>query len=406
MALFHRKGRTALAVALGAVLSAVVACSTVIPGVAQATPSGAADESNPLGLKAQSAELVDVATDEVLYHYGEHTKIQPASLAKLMTFELTLQALHDGHAKLDEPVTVSEKAWRLSMDQGVSRMFIEVGDQVPLETMLYGLMVASGNDAAVAIAEHLAGSEEAFVAQMNKRAAELGMTETHYVNSHGLYADGQYTTAADTAKLAVHILRTYPDATKYTSPPSFEYGGISQPNWNGLVRRDARVDGLKTGHLSQAGYHMTASAQDGDMRLVAVVMGTTGERAREDEALALLNYGFSNYVTLRPDIRKVLPSLIPVYKGGVRMAPVETKHTVAVTVAKDEANSLKIQADLPPFLEAPVRKGTQVGTLRLSTGGRTWEEPVVATQAVPRGGLFRVAWDSVRLFFRNVMARF
>src|SRR5690348_6331766 len=207
----------------------------------------------PFGLDAKAAIMIDARSGATLYAYNEHDKIQPASLAKLMTFYLVLKALHQGRITPDTMVTVSEKAWRLSMNSTVSRMFLQVGQRVSVNDLLFGLMVSSGNDAAVALAEYLGGSTDAFTEQMNQQAKEIGLDETHFENPDGLPVPEMYTTAFDMVKLGRAILRRFPDAVKYTSAKDFTFDKIHQPNFNALLFYDARVNGLKTGHVEEAG---------------------------------------------------------------------------------------------------------------------------------------------------------
>ncbi|MDI3299044.1 MAG: D-alanyl-D-alanine carboxypeptidase family protein [Bacillota bacterium] len=372
---------------------------------------------NPLSLKAAAAELLDVRTGQVLYAYNEHAKMQPASLAKLMTFLLALKALKDGVVTPRTQVTISQQAWQLSLNDTVSRMFVRVGDRVPFDTLLYGLMVASGNDAAVAVAEQLGGTEANFVRMMNAEARQLGLEDTYYLNSHGLYAAGQTTSAADVAKLSAYILNHFPDATKYTKPATFSYqpSGAPQPitqqNWNGLVITDRRVDGLKTGHLEESGYHLAASARSGSMQLVAVVMGIqaptlqAGMQEREREAEALLNWGFDNFTTVTPDLHGKLPASIPVYKGAAGSVQPVPAAPLLLTVPRQDARSLSVQVALPSRLIAPVRKGQPLGEIVLKAGSASWKIPLVARGAVPRGNFLRVLWDTFRLAVGDLLAR-
>ncbi|MDI3317293.1 MAG: D-alanyl-D-alanine carboxypeptidase family protein [Bacillota bacterium] len=388
-------------------------------GVAQATaPAGGLPvRGNPLGLKAKAAELLDVRTGQILYATNEHEKMEPASLAKLMTFLLALEAVRNGVVSPRTQVTVSENAWRLSLNDAVSRMFIRVGEKVPFDTLLYGLMVASGNDAAVAIAERLGGTEANFVRMMNAKARQLGLSDTVFVNSHGLDAPGQSTSAADVAKLSAYILTHFPDATRYTKPASFSFQptGAPQPirqqNWNGLVITDPRVDGLKTGHLEAAGYHLAASARAQGMRLVAVVMGIqaptlqAGMQEREREAEALLNWGFDNFTTVQPDLRGKLPASIPVYKGAAGHVRAVPGAPLLLTLPRQEARSVSVQVTLPSRLIAPVRKGQPLGEVVLKAGSGTWRIPLLAAEAVPRGSFLRVLWDTIRLAVDDLLAR-
>lgn len=366
-------------------------------------PAQAAPETNPLDLAAESAFLMDARTGRVMYAYNEEERMQPASLAKILVFDMTLEALERNEASLADVVPVSEKAWRLSIDQGVSRMFIEVGDNVKLEDLLYGLMVSSGNDAAVAIAEFLAGTEKDFVRQMNARAAELGLTDTRFANAHGLEAPDQYTTARDMARLAQHLILSHPEGLKYAAAKEFTFNGIRQSNWNRLLFQDPRVNGLKTGHLGAVGYHLVATAKDGETFLIAVVMGTGSEDLRARETARLLDWGFNNFTTVQVP-PPALPETLPVYKGQQRAAPVKAQGDTLVTVSREDTEKLTAKVELDELVVAPLATGSQVGLITI-TGpqGETLKSVAVVTAAeVKRGGFFRVLWDSLRLFFRRL----
>ncbi|MCL6520863.1 MAG: D-alanyl-D-alanine carboxypeptidase [Firmicutes bacterium] len=414
---FRRAGRGTRRPLLAGLLVLLLLLAGIAPAPVARAAAPLPVRDNPLGLKAAAAELLDVRTGQVLYAYNEHAKMQPASLAKLMTFLLALQALQNGAVTPQTQVTVSQKAWQLSLNDTVSRMFVRVGDRVSVDTLLYGLMVASGNDAAVALAERLGGTEANFVRMMNDEARRLGLGDTHYVNSHGLYAPGQTTSAADVAKLSAYILQHFPDATRYTKPASFSYqpSGAPQPitqqNWNGLVITDHRVDGLKTGHLEESGYHLAASAKSGSMQLVAVVMGIqaptlqAGMQEREREAEALLNWGFDNFRDVTPDLGGKLPASIPVYKGASGTVQPVPAAPLLLTVPRSEAGSLSVRVTLPARLVAPVRKGQALGEVTVRAGASSWRIPLVAARDVPRGGLLRVLWDTLRLALGDLLAR-
>lgn len=366
-------------------------------------PAWASQETNPLNLAAKSAFLMDAHTGMVMYAYNEEERMQPASLAKILTFDMALEALEKKQVSLEDEVPVSERAWRLSMDQGVSRMFIEVGDKVKLEDLLYGLMVSSGNDAAVAIAEFLAGTEENFVRQMNTRAAEIGLADTRFSNAHGLEAPDQYTTAKDMARLAQHLVLNHPEGLKYTSAKEFIFNGIRQTNWNKLIFRDPRVNGLKTGHLGSVGYHLVATAKEGETYLIAVVMGTASEDLRARETARLLDWGFNNFTTV--DVPPpALPKTLPVYKGQQQSVPVKVQGDMLVTVPREDAEKLEATARLDELVVAPLPAGSQVGQITITgpQGKILKSVAVVTAEEVKRGGFFRVLWDSLRLLFRRL----
>ncbi len=381
------------------------------PAAAQGIVTPEEPVPNPLGVKARSGLLMDAATGQVLYAFNEHEKVQPASLAKIMTFDLALEAMEQGRLRPETRVTISENAWRLALNNRLSNMFIEVGRQVYAKDLLLGLMVSSGNDAAVALAEHLAGTEAAFVRAMNEQARRLGLTETRFTNSHGLAAPDQYTTAADVANLTRHVITAHPDALRIASVKEFTFNNIRQFNWNKLVLQDPRVNGLKTGHLPESGYHLSATASDQGMSLIAVVIGVRGdarrdgETARAAEASALLNYGFNNFVTREVVWReKVAP--VTVYKGKARQVALAPSGPVRVTVPRGQENAIDVTVEAPRRVVAPVRKGQALGRLSVRLNDRTLAGfDLLATGDVPRAGFFRSAWDSLRLFFANLFGR-
>jgi D-alanyl-D-alanine carboxypeptidase (penicillin-binding protein 5/6) len=355
----------------------------------------------PFGLDARAALMIDARTGVVLYAYNEHERMQPASLAKLMTVYLTLEALHTGRITLDTSVTVSEKAWRLSMNSSVSRMFLRVGQGVPVRDLLYGLMVSSGNDAAVALAEYLAGSSDAFAAQMNAAAIKLGLTESHFVNPDGLPMPGEFTTAADMVKLARAIVERFPDVLTYTSTKEFTFDKIKQPNFNSLLFHDSRVDGLKTGHVAEAGYHLVATAHDGGMRLISAVLGTPSAVKRRTQSEKLLDWGFRSFATASPDWHKVMPATLRVYEGKaeqVAIAPVQTPH---VTILKGQGDKVNLTAVFhSKYLVAPVAKDETVGVLTVAADGKQQLSiPIRTQEAVGRGGFFKRISDRIRLMF-------
>ncbi len=377
----------------------------LLPAAAEAQEA-APEPDNPLGVQARAAVLLDAVTGQTLYAFNEDLRLPPASLAKIMTFDLILEALDRGILAADAKVTVSEKAWRLALDNTISNMFLEVGQQVSVRDLLYGLMVSSGNDAAVALAEYRAGSEENFVNMMNARARELGLRDTVFRNSHGLSAEGQYTTARDMAILARHVVLDHPEALEITAAKEFTWNNIRQPNWNRLVLQDPRVDGLKTGHLPEAGYHLVATAREGDRQLIAVVLGTPGEEVRAREARRLLDYGFRNFTTLTLDLKGQVPDELPVYKGRARRVTVRPAAPPRVTVPRGREGELRLTTSLARYAVAPVKAGERLGTLTVGLDGRELLRlELQAGEDVGRGGWWRVAWDSVRLFFRSLFRR-
>ena len=256
------------------------------------SPSGA------LHYDAKSVVLMDGLTGQVLYEQNSNLRISPASFVKVMTLYVVLDAIRTGQFKLDDMVTVSEKAWKRTYKTTSSAMFLKVGERVKIEDLLKGVAIASGNDACVALAEHVSGSEEAFVSKMNEKAKLLGLKDSQFRNSDGMPAVDQYTTAVDMATLAKRYIEDHPEALVYHSTVEFEYNGIRQGNRNTLLQKNIGVDGLKTGHVQEAGYHLTATAKRDGQRMIAVVMGCDKMRKRGPEAQKLLEYGFKNFSTV------------------------------------------------------------------------------------------------------------
>jgi D-alanyl-D-alanine carboxypeptidase (penicillin-binding protein 5/6) len=356
------------------------------------------DRPAPFALDARAAMLIDAATGETLYAYNEHERMQPASLAKIMTFYLTLDALKQKRIALDTQIPISEAAWRLSMNQSVSRMFLQVGQHVPVEDLLYGLVVSSGNDAAVALAEYLGGSTEAFAEQMNAKAKQIGLSETHFMNPDGLPADGMYTTAADMIKLARSLVMHHPEALKYTGTKDFTFDKITQPNFNSLLFHDSRVHGIKTGHVEAAGYHLVAEANSGDLTLISAVLGTPSERKRQVETEKLLDWAFRTFATAKPDWHKSVPSTMPVFYGVVDTVAIAPEREPVVTVDRGQESKLKLEwAPGARYLSAPVAKGTTVGQMTMEMNGKPLETvPVITQAAVARGGLLKRLRDRFR----------
>ena len=357
--------------------------------------------SAPFFLDAKAAYLMDGKTGTLLYAFNEHEPMQPASLAKLMTFYLALEALQAGRTKLDRPVIVSEQAWRLSMDTSVSRMFIRVGQSVSVQDLLYGLMVSSGNDAAVALAEHLGGSPEAFTEKMNEKAKELGLMETRFGNPDGLPVPDQYSTANDMVILARLILERFPDSVTYTGLKQFTFQKIKQPNFNSLLFHDSRVDGLKTGHVAEAGYHLVATAHEGEMRLISVVLGAPSAEKRWMESKKLLDWGFRAFSTVSLDWRKEVPETLRVYGGDADQVAIAPDGPPRATVLKGQEGKVGLEAKFPSkHLVAPVTKGAAVGELTVTSDGSPPAPiPIKAQAAVRPGGFFKRLIDRIRLAF-------
>ncbi len=348
------------------------------------------DRPAPFALDARAAIMIDADTGAVLYAYNEHQKMQPASLAKIMTFYLTLDALKAGKLAPTTDVTISEKAWRLSMDDSVSRMFLGVGQKVAVNDLLYGLMVSSGNDAAVALAEYIGGSTDAFTQMMNDKAKEIGLKETHFDNPDGLPEEGEFTTAADMVALAHSLVRHHPEALTYTSEKEFAFDKIKQPNFNTLLFYDKRVNGIKTGHVDEAGYHLVASASSDGMNLLSAVMGAPSSERRRTETEKLIEWAYRTFVSYRPDLKKAMPTTIPVHDGIAETVAIGPDRAPVFTLGRGEETKVTVQFEPSVrYLQAPVHPGDSVGDLTVLLNGKPQAMiPIVAKAGVTEAGFF------------------
>ncbi len=371
-----------------------VALATLIVG---ATPDVVAQVPVPAppSTGASSYVLVDFHSESALAEKDADAPVEPASITKLMTSYVAFQEIARGNLGLDDEVVVSEKAWRT---QG-SRMFIEVGNRVRVEDLLKGIIIQSGNDASVAIAEHIAGDEQVFASMMNEAAARLGMTGTHYVNSTGLPHPDQYTTAADSALLARALISGFPDFYAWYSEREFTYGGIRQHNRNRLLWRDPSVDGLKTGHTSSAGYCLVTSASRDGMRLISVVMGTESEEARASASQALLNYGFRFFETYQLYDAGREISRERIWKGEQDEIALALEQDLFVTIQRGRYDELEASLELPEQLMAPVVAGDAVGELVVRLDAEVIvRRPLIALDGVEPAGFFGRTSDGVRLW--------
>jgi D-alanyl-D-alanine carboxypeptidase (penicillin-binding protein 5/6) len=344
---------------------------------------------------ARAYILIDYRTDKILAAKDAVARMEPASLTKLMTAYIVFEELAAGKLKLTEAVTVSEHAWR---SEG-SRTFIELGKPVSVEMLILGMIVQSGNDATIALAERIAGTEDTFVQMMNAQAKRLGMVGTHFENSSGLPSPGHYTTARDMSLLAVAMVRDYPQYYKYYSVREFEYNGIKQQNRNGLLGRDPSVDGLKTGHTDSAGFCLVTSALRDGMRLISVVLGSTSMKGRENASAALLNYGFTFYDTKLIVKGGVKLAAAQVWKAEKSPIDVGIKDDLYLTVPRGESSGIKTVVDVQPRLIAPLSLSSTVGELRVAGGGQTLTMPLHPLQDVAAGGWWRRLIDTIRLWF-------
>jgi D-alanyl-D-alanine carboxypeptidase (penicillin-binding protein 5/6) len=347
-------------------------------------------------LGARGYILMDNDSGKLLAAKNENERLDPASITKLMTAYVTFRALQSEQLSLDDQVLVSEKAWRTAG----SRMFIEVGTRVSVEDLLQGMIVQSGNDASVALAEYLAGTEDAFVQLMNQYALELEMRNTQYMNVTGLPSKNHFTSAADIARLAQAIISEFPDYYRWYSQKEFTYNGIAQKNRNALLWRDPSVDGMKTGMTDAAGYCLVSSAQRDDMRLIAVVLGTKSSRARTNDSQALLNYGFRFFETRLLYEAGGSVAETRVWKGEIENANLGLTSDLYVTIPRGSYDQLQAKIELPDRVIAPITRTTQIGRVRIDLDDETLAEAnLVALNTINEGTIWQVAKDSVLLWF-------
>ncbi|MBU9325634.1 D-alanyl-D-alanine carboxypeptidase [Burkholderia gladioli] len=359
----------------------------------------------PPGVNARSWVLVDASSNQVLASGNADERVEPASLTKLMTAYLVFEALSTKKISMEQIVTPSEAVRRVGTDE--SRMFIEANKPVSVHDLVYGMIIQSGNDAAIALAELVGGSESQFVNMMNAEAQKLGMSGTHFADVNGMPDPQHYTTAGDLAKLSARLIRDFPDYYNIFSVKEFSYNNIRQPNRNRLLWIDPTVDGLKTGHTQAAGYCLIASAKrplpgadGGTRRLVSVMMGETKESDRVQDSMKMLNYGYSAFDAVRLYKGGQAVETPRVYKGRANSVQVGVQKDQFVTLPKGVGDKLKPQVTLNTPLIAPLAEGQQVGTVQFVADGKTVAQfPVVALQAVPEAGLLGRIWDSILLMF-------
>ena len=380
---------------LGTVIAAT--CWAAAPS---ATPSAAAaPPAIPIPsapqVDARSYILVDYQTDKVLAAKEATARMEPASLTKLMTAYIVFQELAAGKLKLEDMVTVSEHAWR---SEG-SRTFIELGKPVSVQDLILGMIVQSGNDATIALAERIAGTEDTFAQLMNSTAKRLNMVGTHFENSSGLPSPQHYTTARDMSLLANAMIRDFPQYYKYYSIHEFEHNGIKQQNRNGLLEKDPSVDGLKTGHTESAGFCLVTSSHREGMRLVSVVLGSTSMKGRENASAALLSYGFTFYDTKLVVKGGAMLATTHVWKAAQPSVDVGITNDLYMTLARGQAE-VKTALDVLPKRIAPLTLDSEVGSLRVFSGSQTLATlPLHPLKAVAAGGWWRRLIDTIRLWF-------
>ncbi|MCL4316504.1 MAG: D-alanyl-D-alanine carboxypeptidase [Gammaproteobacteria bacterium] len=361
------------------------------PAAAPALPVPAA----PI-LPARAYILFDAHSGKVLAEQKADERMEPASLTKLLTAYTVFQAMATGKINLADQVTISEKAWK---SEG-SRMFVQVGSKVSVDDLLKGMIVQSGNDATIALAEHTAGSETTFVTLMNQNAQLLGMKNSRFTNSTGLPDPELYITARDIALLARALIRDFPDYYKYYSIKEFTYNNIKQYNRNMLLWRDIGADGVKTGHTENAGFCLVSSALRDNMRLIAAVLGTASEKERADQSQELLNYGFRFFETQRLYSAAQPLKTTRIWKGASKELKLGLSEDLYVTIPRGQYGQLQAAMEMDKTIIAPAAKDKKYGTVKITLGGETIaERPLVALQAVEQGGWWRRMIDSIRLWF-------
>jgi D-alanyl-D-alanine carboxypeptidase (penicillin-binding protein 5/6) len=359
--------------------------------------SAAVPTPKPPAIDARAYVLIDFQSGRILADYKADVQSEPASITKLMTGYGVFRALREKRLSLNDSVTISEHAWKA---EG-SRTFAQVGTQIPVDTLIKGMIVQSGNDATIALAEKLGGTEEGFVQMMNSYAAELGLKNSHFENSWGGPGPTHYMSAHDIATLSKVLIRDYPEEYKLYSLREFEWNGIKQQNRNGLLARDPSVDGIKTGHTESAGYCLASSAKRGGMRLISVVLGTQSFKAREDASAALLNYGFTFFETVKAKATTDVVLKPEVYKGEEDRVTLVPARDIWVTIGRGSAAQLKTTATVKEPLIAPIKAGQALGELTVSDGKEIVARvPLVAQAAVPEGGWWTRTVDGISLWMK------
>ncbi len=374
--------------------------TTLIPLLSLALACGAHAAAVPVPaapqFDARSFILIDHHSGRVLAERKPDERIEPASITKLMTAYAVFDAIRASKLKLDDAVTISERAWKA---EG-SRTFVNVGTQVPVEVLIQGMIVQSGNDATIALAERVGGTEETFASLMNEYAKRLGMKNSHFENSTGLPSPTHYMSARDIATLSSAIVREFPAYYRWYSQREFTWNKIRQANRNGLLYRDSSVDGIKTGYTESAGYCLVTSAQRDAMRLVSIVIGTRSEKARENSSQALLNYGFSFYETRKLHDAGVSLQQVEVWKAAESPVDAGLRQNLYITVPRGEAGGVKTTITVQPQLIAPLAATKAIGEMRVQLGDEVIAtRPLYLLKDVAEGGLWTRMVDSALLWF-------
>ena len=361
---------------------------------------------SPPQIAAKAYLLMDYHTGQVLIGSNEHDRLPPASLTKMMTSYVIGQELKSGRIKPEDMVTISQNAWAKNYSDS-SKMFIEVGKQVSVDNLNKGIIIQSGNDACIAMAEHIAGSEDSFASLMNQWADRLGMKETHFVNAHGLHNPDHYSSAYDMALLGQALIRDLPNEYAIYSQKEFTFTGIVQHNRNRLLwDKTLVVDGIKTGHVSEVGYNLVASATGpDDMRLISVVIGSGSEAQRAEESKKLLTYGFRFYQNVTPYKQGAELANQRIWMGDKSEIKLGTDRDISLVVPRNSSGKLKADFQLKNELNAPIKKGEQVGTIFLKLDGKDVAQyPLVALEEVNEGSLFSRLWDYLVLLFQRLLS--
>ncbi|TAL46780.1 MAG: D-alanyl-D-alanine carboxypeptidase [Methylovulum sp.] len=342
--------------------------------------------------------LQDYHTGKILAEYNADAKLAPASLTKIMTVYVVFREISNGHLHLDDLATISQKAWATSG----SRMFVEVNEQVKVEDLLKGVIIQSGNDASVALAEHVAGNEGTFADMMNQHAVRLGMMNSHFQNSDGLPGENHYTTARDLATLTSALIREFPDYYRWFSQKEFTFNKITQQNRNKLLSRDESVDGVKTGFTDEAGYCLVASALRENMRLISVVMGAKSANARANENQNLLNYGFRFFESHRLYEGKTPLSEARVWKGDDKTVPLGLAEDLYVTIPRRHYNDLKAEINISKKITAPVREGDKFGSVNVALKNEQLiNKDLIALKSVEQGNIIRRLYDGAMMMMEK-----
>ena len=355
----------------------------------------------PPSIAASSYLLIDAKSKKVLVEKNSAQRLPPASLTKIMTAYIVEEEIKSGRLKMDEAAPISVKAWRT----GGSKMFIREGTEVAVTDLLKGVIIQSGNDASVALAEHIAGSEDAFADMMNQQAVALGLTNTNFLNATGLPDEEHYSTAEDLAQLAIALIQNHPEQYQLYAQRSYKFNNIDQPNRNKLLWRDRSVDGVKTGYTSAAGYCLVASAERNGVRLVSVVMGTDSDEARMRESQKLLSYGFRNFDTQTLYQEGINLQQLDIYFGQSEKIDLGVGEDITVTFPRGYYDDIQVEMVLPEYLEAPIAVATQVGEIRLTLDDELlYSAPLQTLQAVEESNFFSRLGDSIYLFYASIFS--